>query len=185
MEHQTLGRWVIHPSDPAYYIEDCLISNVTFDNNNSQTLLISRAGIPLSAARKIFYVLVVLYVFPLGLCDGHLIQTKMHFKLQTGNLRNLDNNSCWLHCQSEEKVQFMSVTYDCQSIWGLKISLLNYVTEPFKERSRAAFSFFLKNYNCSYTANISVAYITIFYRVSFIIVISSYSVQLMARYSQW
>ena len=40
----------------------------------------------------------VLYVFPLtkkiGLCDGHLIQTKMHFKLQTGNLRNLDNNSC-------------------------------------------------------------------------------------------
>ena len=25
MEHQTLGRWVICPSDPAYYVEDCRI----------------------------------------------------------------------------------------------------------------------------------------------------------------
>ena len=93
--------------------------------------------------QEIYLFSYVLYVFPLtkkiGLCDGHLIQTKMHFKLQTGNLRNLDNNSCWLHCQSEEKVQFMSVTYDWQSLWGLKISLLNYVTEPCIEESRAAF----------------------------------------------
>ena len=106
--------------------------------------------------QEIYLFSYVLYVFPLtkkiGLCDGHLIQTKMHFKLQTGNLRNLDNNSCWLHCQSEEKVQFMSVTYDWQSLWGLKISLLNYVTEPCKERSRAAFSFSLKNYYSSYSS---------------------------------
>ena len=91
------------------------------------------------AKQEIYLFSYVLYVFPLtkkiGLCDGHLIQTKMHFKLQTGNLRNLDNNSCWLHCQSEEKVQFMSVTYDWQLLWWLKISLLHYVTKPFKETS--------------------------------------------------
>ena len=36
-----------------------------------------------------------------------------------------------------------------------------------------------------YTANISVVGITIFYRVSFIIVILSYSLQWMAGYSHW
>ena len=36
-----------------------------------------------------------------------------------------------------------------------------------------------------YTANIWVVSTTIFYRVSFIIVISSYSLQWMAGYSQW
>ena len=36
-----------------------------------------------------------------------------------------------------------------------------------------------------YTANILIVRTTIFYRVSFIIVISSYSVQWMAGYSQW
>ena len=25
MEHQTLDRWVVRPSDTAYYIEDCRI----------------------------------------------------------------------------------------------------------------------------------------------------------------
>ena len=79
-------------------------------------------------------------MFPLtkkiGLCDGHLIQTKMHFKLQTGNLRNLDNNSCWLHCQSEKKVQFMSVIYDWQSHWGMKISLSKSVNLQYNTLSR-------------------------------------------------
>ena len=28
MEHQTFGQWVVRPSDPAYYIEDCRISAV-------------------------------------------------------------------------------------------------------------------------------------------------------------
>ena len=27
MEHHTLGRWVVWPIDPAYYIEDCRILN--------------------------------------------------------------------------------------------------------------------------------------------------------------
>ena len=36
-----------------------------------------------------------------------------------------------------------------------------------------------------HTANILIVRTTIFYRVSFIIVISSYSVQWMAGYSQW
>ena len=28
LEHQTLGRWVVCPSDPAYYFEDWLIFNL-------------------------------------------------------------------------------------------------------------------------------------------------------------
>ena len=38
LEHQTLGWWVIHPSDSAYCVEDCLIS---YDSNNDDFLKIN------------------------------------------------------------------------------------------------------------------------------------------------
>ena len=48
MEHQTLGCWVIYPSDPAnqctYYIEDCQIYDLN-ENVDQQGRNISKFGL--------------------------------------------------------------------------------------------------------------------------------------------
>ena len=44
MEHQTLGRWVVCPSDPAYYIEDCRI--LVLSKSKSMTLIHVGRGKP-------------------------------------------------------------------------------------------------------------------------------------------
>ena len=45
MEHQTLGRWVVRPIDPAYYIEDCGIFVYFYMSSHFQDgVLLPRLG---------------------------------------------------------------------------------------------------------------------------------------------
>ena len=59
MEHQTLGQQDVHPSDPAYYIEDCRIFGQAATEQLPEYPLINYLAIEVGVA-------VVGGVFPAG-----------------------------------------------------------------------------------------------------------------------